>query len=65
MTNTIILGSGSYLPEKVMTNDDWAKLVDTSDEWIMERTGIRERRIADASQATSDLAYEAAQRALK
>ncbi len=60
-----ILGIGSYVPEKVLTNFDLEKMVDTSDEWIKTRTGIEERRIASAEQATSDLAYEAAKKALK
>lgn len=60
---TKILGTGSYLPEKVMTNDDWAKLVDTTDEWITTRTGIKERHFAAPEQATSDLVIEAAQKA--
>jgi 3-oxoacyl-[acyl-carrier-protein] synthase-3 len=64
MTNTIILGSGSYLPEKVMTNDDWAKLVDTSDEWISTRSGIKERHFAAENQACSDLVMEAAKIAI-
>lgn len=59
-----ILGVGSYLPEKVMTNFDLEKIVDTSDEWIVERTGIRERRIADPETATSDMSVRAAQAAL-
>lgn len=50
---------GSYVPEKRLTNDDLARMVDTSDEWITQRTGIKERRIAARDQATSDLAYEA------
>jgi len=54
-----ITGTGSYLPERVMTNDDWAKLVDTSDEWITTRTGIKERHISAEGQATSDLVTEA------
>ncbi|MGB9779260.1 beta-ketoacyl-ACP synthase III [Caldanaerobacter sp.] len=60
-----ILGTGSYLPEKILTNYDLEKMVDTSDEWITTRTGIKERRIADPSQATSDLATEAAKKALE
>jgi len=60
-----IISTGSYLPEKVLTNDDLEKMVDTSDEWITERTGIKERRIADESQAASDLAYEASKAALE
>ena len=46
MTASIILGTGSYTPEKVITNDDMSKIVDTSDEWIKARTGIRQRRFA-------------------
>ncbi|HBK46064.1 MAG TPA: 3-oxoacyl-ACP synthase [Xanthomonadaceae bacterium] len=60
-----IAGTGSYLPEKVLTNDDLAKMVDTSDEWIRTRTGIRERHIAADDQTTSDLAYFAATRAME
>ncbi|SKB07966.1 3-oxoacyl-[acyl-carrier-protein] synthase-3, partial [Prosthecobacter debontii] len=60
-----IIGTGSYMPEKVMTNDDLSKFVDTSDEWITTRTGIKARRIAAENQATSDLASEAARRAME
>ena len=60
-----IAGTGSYLPEKVLTNDDLAKLVDTSDEWIQSRTGIRERHIAAEGQTAGDLGYQAALRALE
>lgn len=60
-----IVATGSYLPEKVLTNSDLESMVDTSDEWIIERTGIRERRIAADNQATSDLACEAAKAALQ
>ncbi|MET3288435.1 UNVERIFIED_CONTAM: 3-oxoacyl-[acyl-carrier-protein] synthase-3 [Brevibacillus sp. OAP136] len=60
-----ILGTGSYTPERVLTNADLEKMVETNDEWIVTRTGIRERRISSKEQASSDLAYEAAQRALK
>ena len=60
-----ILGMGSYVPEKILTNFDLEKMVDTSDEWLREKTGISERRIADEHTATSDLATEAAIRALK
>lgn len=60
-----ILGTGSYLPERVLTNDDLAKIVDTNDEWIQTRTGIKERRIAADDQATSDLAYEAGLKAIE
>ncbi|MDR7865400.1 MAG: beta-ketoacyl-ACP synthase III [Sporomusaceae bacterium] len=59
-----ILGLGTYVPERILTNKDLEKMVDTSDEWIVERTGIRERRIAAPDQATSDLATIAAERAL-
>ncbi|MDT8901238.1 beta-ketoacyl-ACP synthase III [Anaeroselena agilis] len=59
-----ILGLGIYVPEKILTNKDLEKMVDTSDEWIVERTGIRERRIVDPSMATSDLATRAAEKAL-
>ncbi len=59
-----IIGTGSYVPEKVLTNLDLEKIVDTTDEWIHSRTGMRERRIAAADQATSDLATEAAKVAL-
>jgi 3-oxoacyl-[acyl-carrier-protein] synthase-3 len=60
-----IVGTGSYLPERVMTNADIERLVDTSDSWIRERTGIRERRIAAEGETTCDLAEKAARRALK
>ena len=60
-----IAGTGSYLPEKVLTNDDLAKFVDTSDEWIVSRTGIRERHVAADGETTGDLAYHAAVRALE
>jgi len=59
-----IAGTGSYLPEKVLTNADLEKLVDTNDEWIRERTGIRQRHVAAEGQTTSDLAVEAAKRAM-
>lgn len=59
-----IIGTGSYMPEKILTNDDLSKIVETSDEWITSRTGIRERRIAAEDQATSDLAAEASRRAM-
>jgi len=60
-----ISGSGFYLPDKVLTNADLEKMVDTTDEWIMTRTGIRERHVLSSAQATSDLGIEAARRALK
>ncbi|MDD4601378.1 3-oxoacyl-[acyl-carrier-protein] synthase 3 [bioreactor metagenome] len=59
-----ILGIGSYVPEKVITNAELEKMVDTSDAWIVERTGIKERHVAGDGEATSDLATKAAERAL-
>jgi 3-oxoacyl-[acyl-carrier-protein] synthase-3 len=64
MASVIIAGVGSYAPEKVLTNADLSKIVDTSDEWIFSRSGIRERRIAAADEACSDLAVKAATAAL-
>ncbi|MEG2350171.1 MAG: beta-ketoacyl-ACP synthase III [Hungatella sp.] len=61
---TKIIGTGSYVPEAVVTNDDLARVVETSDEWIQSRTGIKERRIA-AAMGTSEMAARAAQRALE
>ena len=60
-----IAGTGSYLPEKVLTNDDLSKIVDTNDEWIAARTGIRERHVVAEGETTSDLAYHAATRAME
>ncbi len=60
-----IAGTGSYLPDKVLTNADLEKLVETTDEWIQERTGIRERRVAADGQTTGDLAEIAARRAME
>ena len=60
-----IAGTGSYLPEKVLTNEDLSKFVDTSDEWIASRTGIRERHVAAEGETTCDLAYQAAIRAME
>ena len=60
-----IAGTGSYLPEKVLTNEDLTKIVDTSDEWIQSRTGIRERHVAADGETTGDLGYNAALRALE
>ncbi|MDA8082994.1 MAG: ketoacyl-ACP synthase III [Nitrospiraceae bacterium] len=65
MLRARIVATGSYLPEKIVTNQDLERIVDTSDEWITERTGIKERRIVGGCQAASDLAYEAAHAALK
>ena len=62
---TKILGTGSYLPKQVRTNADLEKMVDTSDEWIVTRTGIRERRIAAPDETVSTMGYEAAQRAIE
>ena len=59
-----IAGIGSYLPEKILTNHDLEKIVDTSDEWIVSRSGIRERHIAADGELASDLAYKAATRAI-
>ena len=61
---SVIRGTGSYLPERILTNDDMSKIVDTSDTWIQERTGIKQRHIAADNQVTSDLAVEAARGAL-
>ena len=60
-----IVGTGSYLPEKVLTNADLEKMVDTSDEWIVSRSGIRERHVAAEGETTGDLAFHAATRALE
>lgn len=65
MFKTQIKGIGSYLPEKRLTNKDLESMVDTTDEWILTRTGISERHVADKSQTTSDLAKVAAERAIK
>jgi len=61
----VIRGIGSYLPKRVMTNQEMSEMVETSDEWIQERTGIRKRRIAAEGEFTSDLGYEAALAALQ
>ena len=60
-----ITSIGSYTPNNIVTNKDLEKKVDTTDEWIVSRTGIKERPIADDSQATSDLAFEAAKIAIE
>ncbi|MCA9600331.1 MAG: ketoacyl-ACP synthase III [Myxococcales bacterium] len=60
-----IAGTGAYVPEKILTNFDLEKVVDTSDEWIRERTGIKERRVAASDEAASDMAVAAARRALE
>ena len=65
MTNYAhITGWGMAVPERIMTNDDLAQIVDTNDEWIRDRTGIRERRVASATETTASLAVEASLRAL-
>ena len=64
MTYSRILGTGSYLPARILTNADLEKLVETNDQWIVERTGIRERHIAAEGELTSDLATQAARAAL-
>jgi len=64
VVRSVIAGVGSYLPERVVTNDDLAKFVDTSDEWIVERSGIKQRHFAADGQLTSDLALEAAKAAI-
>jgi 3-oxoacyl-[acyl-carrier-protein] synthase-3 len=61
---TAILGFGGYVPDRVMTNHDWAELVDTTDEWIRTRTGIERRRFAAEDESTADLAIAAAERAV-
>ncbi|WP_240417506.1 beta-ketoacyl-ACP synthase III [Paenibacillus periandrae] len=60
-----IIGSGKYVPDRVLTNQELEHMVETNDEWIVSRTGIRERRIVSPEQASSDLAYEASLRALE
>jgi 3-oxoacyl-[acyl-carrier-protein] synthase-3 len=65
MTYSRIIGTGSYLPERLLTNADFEKLIDTTDQWIVERTGIRVRHIAAENELTSDLAVAAARRALE
>ena len=64
MTASIIAGTGSYTPEKIVTNDAMSEIVDTSDEWIKTRTGIRQRCFAEDSETTSDMALKAAEKAV-
>jgi len=64
MIRSVIRSTGSYLPDRIMTNADLEKIVDTTDEWIVQRSGIRQRHIAADGQATSDLAILAAKNAL-
>ena len=65
MVSVGILGTGTALPEKVITNHDLEKMVDTTDEWITERTGIKERRQAASNETTSSLSVQAARKALE
>src|SRR5207237_9171401 len=60
-----IIGTGSYVPEKILTNADLSRRVDTSDDWITTRTGIKERRVAAKDETTSDMAANAALRAIE
>lgn len=64
MKNTYIAGTGSYLPKKHVTNDDLSQTLDTSDEWIYSRSGIKERRVADDHETASQMGAEAAKQAL-
>ena len=64
VTRSVVLGCGSYLPERILTNAELARKVDTSDEWIVQRTGIHERRIAAPGELTSDMGIKAARAAL-
>ena len=64
VTRSVVTGVGGYLPETIVTNEDLSKIVDTTDDWIQERTGIRQRHRANEDQAVSDLAVEAAKKAL-
>ena len=64
-TRSIVAGCGAYLPSRILSNADLARKLETSDEWIVQRTGIRERRIAADGEMTSDLAIRAAETALK
>ena len=65
MRRSQIIGFGSYLPQNIVTNDDLAEKIDTSDEWIRKRTGIAQRHIAADGELTSDIATDAARAALK
>jgi 3-oxoacyl-[acyl-carrier-protein] synthase-3 len=64
MLRSVVLGCGSYLPSRILTNADLARMVDTSDEWIVQRTGIRERHVAASGELCSDIALHAARAAL-
>ena len=65
MRRSVVTGCGGYLPERVVTNEELSRRVDTSDEWIVQRTGIKQRHIAAQDECTSDLALAAAQNALE
>src|SRR5258706_3221225 len=65
MTRAQIVGIGAYAPKRILTNGDLEKLVATTDEWIVQRTGIRERHVVDEGEASSDLGMRAAQQALE
>ena len=65
VTRSVVLGCGSYLPQRILSNADLARTVDTSDEWIVQRTGISERRIAAANELTSDIGLKAAKAAIE
>ena len=65
MVNSKIIGCGHYLPQKILKNDDFKEFIDTSDEWIFTRTGIKQRHIASEKQYTSDLAIQAAKIAIQ
>ena len=65
MVKARITGTGSYAPKRILSNRDLEKMIDTSDEWITERTGIKERRIAADGETTSDMAAKAGKRAIE
>ncbi len=65
MTRAQIIGVGAYAPKRILTNEDLERMVETSSDWIVQRTGIRERHVVDENEATSDLAIKAAQQALE
>ena len=65
MTKAQIIGVGAYAPKRILTNEDLERMVETSSDWIVQRTGIRERHVVDENEATSDLAIRAAQQALE
>jgi len=65
MTKAQIIGIGAYAPKRILTNEDLERMIETSSDWIVQRTGIRERHVVDENEATSDLAIRAAQQALE